>query len=115
MDNISAISSDMQNLTDSNNGKLTLIVNNLETITENFSTVSDSLKNIDYAHLVNSLESCIAEFNTMINGVNKGEGSIGLMMKDDSLYYNVNETVATLQHILKEIKADPKKIKLSVF
>lgn len=115
MDNISAISSDIQNLTDSNNGKLTLIVNNLETITENFSTVSDSLKNIDYAHLVNSLESCIAEFNTMINGVNKGEGSIGLMMKDDSLYYNVNETVATLQHILKEIKADPKKIKLSVF
>lgn len=115
MDNISVISSDIQNLTDSKNGKLTMIVNNLETISENFSTVSDSLKNIDYAHLVNSLESCIAEFNTMMDGVNKGEGSIGLLMKDDSLYYNVNETVATLQFILNEIKANPKKIKLSVF
>jgi phospholipid/cholesterol/gamma-HCH transport system substrate-binding protein len=51
----------------------------------------------------------------MMDGVNKGEGSIGLLMKDDSLYYNVNETVATLQFILNEIKANPKKIKLSVF
>ena len=115
MDNINVISSDLQNLTDSENGKLTMVVNNLETITDNFGTISDSLKNIDYAHIVNSLENCIAEINTMIEGINNGEGSAGLLMKDDSLYYNVNETVATLQSILEEIKANPKKIKLSVF
>ena len=115
MDNISEISSDLQNLTDSENGKLTMVVNNLETITDNFGTISDSLKNIDYAHLVSSLENCIAEINTMVEGINKGEGSAGLLMTDDSLYYNVNETVATLQSILEEIKANPKKIKLSVF
>ncbi|MBR5781816.1 MAG: MCE family protein [Bacteroidales bacterium] len=115
MDNINAISSDLQELTDSKDGKLTLVVNNLETITDNFATVSDSLKKIDYAHLVSSLENCIAEFNVLIEGVNNGEGSAGLLVKDDSLYYNVNETVATLQSILEEIKANPKKIKLSVF
>ena len=115
MDNINEISSDLQILTDSKDGKLTMIVNNLETITENFGTVSDSLKNIDYNHIVNSLEDCIAEFNILIEGINKGEGSAGLLMKNDSLYHNVNETVATLQSILEEIKANPKKIKLSVF
>lgn len=115
MDNINVISSDLQNLTDSENGKLTMVVNNLETITDNFGTISDSLKNINYAHIVNSLENCIAEINTLIEGINNGEGSAGLLMKDDSLYYNVNETVATLQSILEEIKANPKKIKLSVF
>lgn len=115
MDNINEISSDLQILTDSKDGKLTMIVNNLETITENFGTVSDSLKNIDYNHIVNSLEDCIAEFNILIEGINKGEGSAGILMKNDSLYHNVNETVATLQSILEEIKANPKKIKLSVF
>lgn len=115
MDNINEISYDLQVLTDSKDGKLTMIVNNLETITENFGTVSDSLKNIDYNHIVNSLEDCISEFNILIEGINNGEGSAGLLMKNDSLYHNVNETVATLQSILEEIKANPKKIKLSVF
>lgn len=115
MDNINEISSDLQLLTDSKDGKLTMIVNDLETITGNFSTVSDSLRKIDYNHLVSSLEKCLTEFNTLMEGINNGEGSAGLLMKDDSLYYNVNETVETLQSILEEIKANPKKIKLSVF
>ena len=115
MDNINVISTDLQQLTDSKDGKLTVIVNNLENITENFSTVSDSLKKIDYAHFVNSLEGCVTELNTLIEGINNGEGSAGLLIKEDSLYHNVNESVKTLQYILEDIKANPKKIKLSVF
>ena len=115
MNNIEAISSDLQQLTDSEDGKLTMVVNNLETITDNFGTVSDSLKAIDYNSLVISLENCVNEFNTLLSGINNGEGSAGLLVKNDSLYNNVNETVATLQYILEEIKKNPKKIKLSVF
>ena len=115
MNNIETISSDLQQLVDSKDGKLTMVVNNLETITDNFGVVSDSLKRIDYNHLVLSLENCLTEFNTLMTGINNGEGSAGLLVKDDSLYYNVNEAVSTLQYILEEIKENPKKIKLSVF
>ena len=115
MNNIEAISSDLQQLVDSEDGKLTMVVNNLETITDNFSVVSDSLKRIDYNSLVLSLENCLTEFNTLMTGINNGEGSVGQLVKDDSLYYNVNEAVSTLQYILEEIKENPKKIKLSVF
>lgn len=115
MENINAITNDLQYLTDKEDGKLTLVVNNLETITNDFSAVGDSLKRIDYAHLVSSLESCIAEFNTLLEGVNNGEGSAGRLVKEDSLYNNINATVETLQSLLEEIKANPKKIKLSVF
>ena len=115
MNNIEAISSDLQLLVDSKDGKLTMVVNNLETITDNFSVVSDSLKRIDYNSLVLSLENCLTEFNTLMTGINNGEGSVGQLVKDDSLYYNVNEAVSTLQYILEEIKENPKKIKLSVF
>lgn len=115
MDNIETISTDLQQLVDSEDGKLTMVVNNLETITDNFTTVSDSLMKIDYNQLVGSLENCVNEFNTLLSGINNGEGSAGLLVKNDSLYNNINETVATLQYILEEIKKNPKKIKLSVF
>lgn len=115
MNNIEIISSDLQQLVDSEDGKLTLVVNNLENITEDFAVVSDSLKKIDYNHLVLSLENCLTEFNTLLEGINKGEGSAGLLVKEDTLYNNINTTVATLQSLLEEIKANPKKIKLSVF
>ena len=115
MNNIEIISSDLLQLVDSEDGKLTLVVNNLENITEDFSVVSDSLKKIDYNHLVLSLEKTLTEFNTILEGINNGEGSAGLLVKEDSLYNNINETVATLQSILEEIKENPKKIKLSVF
>lgn len=115
MQNIEIITTDIQQLIDSDDGKLTKTVNNLETLTNNFVTLSDSLKMIDYNHLVMSLENCIAEFNILLEGINNGKGSAGKMMTDDSLYYNVNETVATLQSLIDEIKTNPKKIKLSVF
>lgn len=115
MNNIETISSDIQQLVDSKDGKLTMVVNNLEAITDNFGAVSDSLKTIDYNHIVTSLENCLTEFNTLLKGVNEGEGSAGKLVKEDSLYNNVNETVMTLQSLLEEIKANPKKIKLSVF
>lgn len=115
MDNIETISTDLQQLVDSEDGKLTMVVNNLETITDNFTTVSDSLMKIDYNQLVGSLESCVNEFNTLLSGINNGEGSAGLLVKNDSLYNNINETVTELQSLIEEIKANPKKIKLSVF
>ncbi len=115
MENIETITSDIQQLVDDNETKLTSSVNNLETITTNFATMSDSLKKIDYNHLVTTLETCITEFNILIEDVNHGEGSVGKLVTDDSLYYNINETVASLQSLIDEIKANPKKIKLSVF
>ena len=115
MENIEVITNDIQHLVDNKDGKLTMAANNLETLTNNFVTVSDSLKNIDYNHLVTSLETCAAELTNLVEGINAGQGSVGKLVTDDSLYYNVNDAVVTLQQLIDDIKANPKKIKLSVF
>ncbi len=115
MDNIKDISSDLKLLVDSENGKLTMVVNNLETMTNNFTAVGDSLKNIDYNRVINTLEECATEFNTLIRNINEGQGSAGLLINEDSLYNNINQTIESLQSLIEEIKANPKKIKLSVF
>lgn len=115
MQNIKVLSSDIQKLVDSDDGKLTMVVDDLENIAGNFSAVSDSLSMINYTGLVNSLEDCITELNTMIDGINSGKGTAGQLVNNDSLYNNINNAVYTLQTILNEIKENPKKIKLSVF
>ena len=115
MNNIKDISSDLKLLVDSENGKLTMVVNNLETMTNNFTAVGDSLKNIDYNRVINTLEECATEFNTLIRNINEGQGSAGLLINEDSLYNNINQTIESLQSLIDEIKANPKKIKLSVF
>lgn len=115
MQNIKVLSSDIQKLVDSDDGKLTMVVDDLENIAGNFSAVSDSLSMINYTRIVKSLEDCINEFNTMIDGINSGKGTAGQLVNNDSLYNNINNAVYTLQTILNEIKENPKKIKLSVF
>ena len=115
MDNIKDISSDLKLLVDSENGKLTMVVNNLETMTNNFTAVGESLKSIDYNRVINTLEECATEFNDLIRNINEGQGSAGLLIKEDSLYNNINQTIESLQSLIDEIKANPKKIKLSVF
>lgn len=115
MKNIEVLSYDLKQLVNENDEKISTVVGNLETITNNFTTVSDSLKMIDYNRLVASLENCISEVSILVEGINNGVGSAGLIMKNDSLYYNVNATIVTLQSLLEEIKANPKKLKLSVF
>lgn len=115
MQNIKVLSSDIQKLVDSDDGKFTMVVDDLKNITGNFSAVSDSLSTINYTRIVKSLEDCINEFNTMIDGINSGKGTAGQLVNNDSLYNNINNAVYTLQTILNEIKENPKKIKLSVF
>lgn len=115
MNNIKDISSDLKHLVNSEDGKLTMVVNNLETMTNNFTAVGDSLKNIDYNRVINTLEECATEFNTLIRNINEGQGSAGLLINEDSLYNNINQTIESLQSLIDEIKANPKKIKLSVF
>lgn len=115
MENIRKTSSDLQQLIDNKNSNLINIIDNIEVITDDLSNVSNSLAQINYIQITTSLENTINELNTLVEKINKGEGSAGLLIKEDSLYNNINKTVLTLQELLKEIKENPKKLKISIF
>lgn len=115
MKNIRKISSDIQQLIDNKNNNLVNIIDNMEVITNNFSNVSDSLAQIKYTQITIPLENTINELNTLIERINKGEGSAGLLIKENSLYNNINKTVSTLQELLEKIKENFKKLKISIF
>ena len=52
----------------------------------------------------------------MLDKINKGEGSLGQLANNDTLYFNLQKSSASLDALLKDLKAHPKRyIHFSVF
>jgi len=88
----------------------------IDTVIGNLSVISDSLAAADFAGTVNRLRDAASQTAILLENLNKGEGSAGKLMTDDSLYINLSATLYNLQALLADIKANPKKyINVSVF
>ncbi|WP_336963621.1 MlaD family protein [Chryseobacterium contaminans] len=63
-----------------------------------------------------SLDATVGKLNQVIGGIDKGEGSLGKLMKDDKLYNNLNSASSNLNSLIEDMKANPKRyINFSVF
>ncbi|KYH04202.1 MULTISPECIES: MlaD family protein [Chryseobacterium] len=63
-----------------------------------------------------SLDATVGKLNQVIGGIDKGEGSLGKLMKDDQLYNNLNSASSNLNTLIEDMKANPKRyINFSVF
>lgn len=88
----------------------------LEKILKKVDMVGDSLVKADIAGTIHSLHRTSDQLNKSIEGLNQGNGSLGKMMKNDSLYNNLNASSAALNALLVDFKANPKRyVHFSVF
>ena len=99
-----------------NDDRITKVVQNLASITTNlessngeikniltnFSTLSDSLAKADIATALKNVSDITAK-------INNGEGSIGLLLKDDKIYANFEKSTRELAELLEDIKKHPSR------
>jgi phospholipid/cholesterol/gamma-HCH transport system substrate-binding protein len=79
-------------------------IKRLDTMTTHLDESTASLKRSS-----NSLETVMAR-------IENGEGTLGKLSKDDTLYKNLNETVASMSRLAEDIRRQPKKyLHLSLF
>jgi len=103
--NIESISSNLRE----NNENLTHII-------DNFSAISDSIAKSEITSTIYNANLTLSQANEIVNKINKGEGSIGLLLNNDTLYYNMVDASMNLGKLLKDIRLNPKKyIHFSVF
>ncbi len=103
--NVESISSNLKK----NNDKITNIL-------DNFSSVSDSLARLNIPATFSQVDQAVYNLNEVIGKINSGEGTIGLLINDSSLYYEVDKAARDLNLLLEDIKANPKKyVHISVF
>ena len=92
------------------------IVDNLKTITTNFSEVSSNMKDLDLATTVNSINATLANLKMTTDKLNSKDNSVGLLLNDDALYNNINSTMQNASNLLLDFKEHPKKyVHFSVF
>lgn len=63
-----------------------------------------------------SLNRASGSLETVLARMERGEGTLGKLSQDEALYTNLNATVTSLNELVAEIKANPKKyLSVSVF
>ena len=59
---------------------------NIEKILSNFGNISDSLSASGFVNIIHNADTAIFKLNTVLNKIEKGEGSLGLLIQDEKLY-----------------------------
>jgi phospholipid/cholesterol/gamma-HCH transport system substrate-binding protein len=89
---------------------------NLNTTIENFKNTSKKLSELELKETINSLNNTVLQLKTVMDKINSGEGSLGLLVNDKKLYSNLNNTVRSLNTLLDDLKTNPKRyVSISVF
>ena len=103
--NIESIS---YNIAESNE-KITNVINN-------FSDVSDSLAKIDFTNTIKNADKTLQDVSAIVEKINLGEGSLGMLINNDTLYNNLESATKELDELLLDMKLHPKRyIHFSVF
>lgn len=99
----------MNAVLDSTSTGLTATINNTQKISENLVKVSDSLAEININQLTNKAETMLTSVNVLLKNINNGEGTIGKLTVDDTLYNNLTAMSGELEQLLRDMKLNPKR------
>ena len=127
---IESATNSLDTLVDSEGRRISMILKNVETITyslssnkdqitaiiNNFEMISDSLAKSDIQGTFTHVNTTLSSLETTLAKINNGEGSIGMLINDDSLYIELDRSAKELNLLLKDIRENPKRyVKFSLF
>jgi phospholipid/cholesterol/gamma-HCH transport system substrate-binding protein len=106
----------VDSMIDINDERIAKVVQNLESITSNLKSSNGDIKNIltNFSSLSDSLAksdigAVLQNVSDITTKINKGEGSIGLLLKDDKIYVNFEKSTRELASLIEDIKKNPSR------
>jgi len=88
----------------------------IDNVISNFSKLSDSLAQVDIKKTLDQMDKALSGFQEIVDKINRGEGSMGLLVNNDTLYYELEGASRELHQLLEDIKLNPNRyVKVSVF
>jgi phospholipid/cholesterol/gamma-HCH transport system substrate-binding protein len=130
MQNIESTTASLSQMTSDKNSKLNRILNNVASITKNIEenneligaalanvhAITDSLAKAELTNTIAQARMALAQTSAVMEKINKGEGSICLMVNDKALYENLSKSSDDLDKLLIDMKANPKRyVHFSIF
>ena len=99
----------LKGLVDENKTSISNTLTNFDKISNDLSGVSQTLAEANLKETIQGLQSTITDFDTLLKGIEQGEGSVGKLMKDDQLYNNLEGALDQLEMLLEDMKLNPKR------
>jgi phospholipid/cholesterol/gamma-HCH transport system substrate-binding protein len=105
----------------SERGKISVIFSKVESIStnlannndkisdaiKNFSNISDTLAKANLSQTINNANKALSDVAGVMEKINKGEGSAGMLVKDDKLYSNLTKASGSLDSLLNDMNQNP--------
>lgn len=105
--NLEAFSDDLR-LMGSNLGKgFQPKISKIDSILDKMESFSNKLEPASQG--LESFENSMATLQILIEGMNEGKGSLGKLLKDETLYDNLNEVVDNTNDLINDVKENPTK------
>ena len=98
LNNAEAVSLNLKNTT-----------NGLTGVTANFQRFSGDLANSNIKQTLDNANKAVADLQQVMSKINSNNGTLGLLMRDDSLYRNLQYASENLDALFIDIKANPKR------
>ena len=100
----------------SNESKISNTMANVEKASNNFSKISDSIAKANIGQTVKKLETTLASVDKVMADLQSGKGTMGKLLKDESLYNNFNNTSKELELLLQDLRLNPTRyVNVSLF
>jgi phospholipid/cholesterol/gamma-HCH transport system substrate-binding protein len=107
--NLNVITGNAAVLTAQLNKVVTDLDNQLKPILANATSFTDSLKTMELAQTLQTVNGTVAQLQGIITEINSGQGTIGKLTSNDSLYTNLNNTAESLNSLLVDFKQSPRR------
>ena len=72
-------------------------------------TIADSVAALQLGQTVLKLNATMQQLSLLAGDIEKGKGSVGKLMKDESMYMHLDKTAANLQALFADMKENPKR------
>ncbi len=129
-ENLNRITTSMDAMFSAEDGKLQQIMANAHTLSvnlkenskkfdevmTNFAAISDTLAKANFVNTLVQADSAMTSFNKVVYKINQGEGTIGMLLHNDTLYHNLEQATKNLELLLYDMKVNPKRyVNISLF
>lgn len=89
---------------------------NLRTMSANLDSLSAELNTLPLNQTMTSVQAAVDNLKQITDRLQSNDSSLGMLINDPGLYNSLNETVASLDSLITDVKARPKRyLKFSVF
>lgn len=92
------------------------VTSKLNTSAGDLNSVTAQLKAMPLDSTINSINATVANLEQLSKKINSTDSSLGMLLNDRQLYNNANNAVLSLDSLLQDVKANPKRyVTIKVF